>query len=77
MIKNDYDVPKDIHSVANVYAVLPFYNVKCLCPEGGNEGGWEATPTSISIFNFYGIKTLLFEFGNGIFTGNKMPTLLT
>ena len=24
-----------LHSVANVYAVLPFYNVKCLC-----SGGW-------------------------------------
>ena len=39
------------------------------------EGGREATPTSIAIFDFYGIKTLGFEFGNGIFTGNKMPTL--
>ena len=44
-------------------------------PEGGNEGGSKTTPTSISIFDFYGIKTLWFEFGNGIFTGNKMPTL--
>ena len=26
--------------------------------EGGNEGGRKATPTSISIFDFYGIKTL-------------------
>ena len=38
-------------------------------------GGWEATPTSISIFDLYGIKTLTFEFGNGFFTGNKIPTL--
>ena len=30
---------------------------------------------SFSIFDFYGIKTLWFEFGNYIFTGNKMPTL--
>ena len=43
----------DIHSVAKVYAVLPFYNVKCLC-----SGGRKATPTSLSIFDFYGIKTL-------------------
>ena len=27
-------------------------------PKGGNEGGREATPNSISIFDFYGIKTL-------------------
>ena len=33
------------------------------------EGGREATPTSISIFDSYGIKTLRFEFGNDIFTG--------
>ena len=49
---------KYIHSVAKVYAVFPFYDVKCLCSEGGNEGGREATPTSISILDFYGIKTL-------------------
>ena len=48
---------KNIHCVANVYAVLPFYNVKCLC-SGGREWRREATPTSISIFDFYGIKTL-------------------
>ena len=51
-----------IHSVANVYAVLPFYNVKAYVPEGGIEGGREATPTSISIFDFYGIKTILRNF---------------
>ena len=44
-------------------------------PVGGNERGKEATPTSISVFDFYGIKTLWFEFGNDIFNGNKMPTL--
>ena len=44
-------------------------------PEGGNERGRKATPTSISIFDFYGIKALWYEFGNAIFTGNKMPTL--
>ena len=42
--------------------------------EGGNEGERKAPPTSISIFDFYGIKTLWFEFGNDIFTGNKMRT---
>ena len=31
---------KYIHCVANVYAVLPFYNVKCLC-SGGREWGRE------------------------------------
>ena len=57
-----YFTDRLIHSVAYV-------------PEGGNEEGREATPISISIFDIYGIKTLWIEFGNGIFTGNKMPTL--
>ena len=35
----------------------------------------EVTPTSISIFDFYGIKNLRFEFVNDIFTDNKMSTL--
>ena len=43
--------------------------------EGRNKGGRKATPTNISIFDFYGIKTLWFEFGNDIFTGFKMPRL--
>ena len=45
---------------------------------GDREWGREeshSTPTSISLFDFYGIKTLWFEFGNDIFTGRKMPTL--
>ena len=56
-------------------SVLPFYDVKCLCSGGRDEGGRKATPTSTSIFDFYGIKALLFEFGNNIFTGFKMPRL--
>ena len=44
-------------------------------PEGGNEGGRKATPTSTSIFDFYGLKALWYEFGNDIFTGCKMPRL--
>ena len=39
------------------------------------EGGRKATPTRTSIVDFYGIMALLFEFGNDIFTGSKMPTL--
>ena len=44
-----------------------FYGVKCLgmfhtgytlVPEGGNEGGRVVTPTSISIFDSYDLKTL-------------------
>ena len=27
-------VPKEVHSVSYVYAVLPFYDVKCLCSRG-------------------------------------------
>ena len=34
-----------------------------------------ATPTSISILDSYGMKTLWFEFGNDIFTGFKMLTV--
>ena len=41
-----------LHSVAKVYAVFPFYDVKCLC-------------------DFYGVKTLWFEFGNDIFNSFK------
>ena len=47
-----------IHCVAKVYAVLPFYDVNAYVPEGRNEGGRKATPTSISIFDFFDIKTL-------------------
>ena len=43
--------------------------------EGGNKEGRKATPTSTSIFDLYGIKALLFELGNNIFTGFKMPGL--
>ena len=44
---------------------------------GRNKGGRKATPTptSNSIFDFYGIKALLFKFGNNILTGFKMPKL--
>ena len=44
-------------------------------PEGGIEGGREATPTSISIFDSYGMKIFWFEFGYYIFAGFKMPRL--
>ena len=64
-----------LHSVANVYAVLPFYNVKCPFSGGQEWGREESHPPSISIFDFYGIKALWFEFGNVIFTGFKMPRL--
>ena len=63
-----------VHCIANIYAVLPVSAVKYLC-SGTPEWGREATPTSISIFDFYGIKALWFEFGNDIFTGCKMPRL--
>ena len=52
---------------------MPFYDVNAYVLEGWNEGGREATPTSFSIFDLYDIKALLFEFGNDIFTGFKMP----
>jgi hypothetical protein len=47
------------------YTVLQMFRQVCLSimqnayvREGGNEGGRKATPTSISIFDFYGIKAL-------------------
>ena len=43
--------------------------------EGGIEVVSGATPTSISIFDFYDMKTFWFKFGHDIFTGFKMPTL--
>ena len=49
--------------VGNVCPGWPVNGVKYLCY---NEGGRRATPTSISIFDFHDMKTLLFEFGNYI-----------
>ena len=48
----------NVHSVSSYYAVLPFYDVNCLCSRGGHERGREATHTSLSMFDLYGIKTL-------------------
>ena len=42
----------DLHCVANVYTVLSVSTVNGYVPEGGNEEGREATPISISIFDF-------------------------
>ena len=42
--------------------------------KGGNYSRAE-TIRGNTVFDFYGIKTLLFEVGIDIFTGNKMPTL--
>ena len=61
-----------------MYAVLQMYTQfglfmmqNAYVPEDGNEGGRRATPTSISIFDFYDINTLWIEFGHDIFTGFK------
>ena len=35
-----------------------FYEYNAYVPEGGNEGERKATPTSISIFDSYDMKTL-------------------
>ena len=68
--------------VSTIYTLSHMFTQFCLFMmlnayvlEGGNEGGREVTPTSISIFDFYGIKTLWFEFGNAIFAGFKIPRL--
>ena len=52
---------------------MPFYDVKCLC-SGEREGG-KPLPLAYQYLIFMVLKTLGFEFGNDIFTGNKMPTL--
>ena len=52
-----------------------FMKYNAYVAEGGNEEGRKATPTSISTFDSYDMKTLLLEFGNDIFTGFKMPRL--
>jgi hypothetical protein len=60
-----------IHTLhQNVWSGWPVYEVKCLCSRGR-----VATPTSISIFDSYDIKSLWFKFGHDIFTGFKMPRL--
>ena len=45
----------------NVWSGWPVYEVKRLCPyvpEGRNEGGRVATPTSFSILDSYNMKSL-------------------
>ena len=50
--------------VWNVCRGWPVYGVKHLCSRGrGNERGRGAIPTSISIFDFFVMKTLWFKFG--------------
>ena len=56
---------KDVSDLKIIYTVLQMLRQFCLfmmynayVPEGGNEGGREATPTSFSMFDFYGIKAL-------------------
>ena len=68
-------IRSNIHCVAYLYAVWPVYDVKCQ-RVGMREGGG-ATPTSISTFDSYDIKTLWIEFGHDIVIGFKMPTLWT
>ena len=43
--------------------------------EGRNEGGRVATPISISIVDFYDMKSLWLKFSQDVFTGFKMPRL--
>ena len=49
-----------LHCVAKVYAVLPVFAIKCLCMfwRAGYEGGRKTNHTSISVFDFYDLKTL-------------------
>ena len=62
-----------------MYTVLQMYRqfglfllYNAYVPEGENERGKGTTPTSISKFDSFDIKT----FGHDNFTGFKMPTLL-
>ena len=60
---------KCIGSLASLYCKMAMFQRM-----GMKEGGG-ATPTSISIFDFFDTKTLWFEFGHDIFTGFKLQTL--
>ena len=51
-----------------------FMKENAYVPEGGNGEGRVATPTSISIFDFYDMKSLSF-FGHDIFTVFKIARL--
>ena len=46
-----------------------FMKSNACVPEGRNEGGRVAAPTSFSIFDSYDMKSLRFKFGHGIITG--------
>ena len=42
---------------------------------GMREGGRVATPTRVSIFDYFDMNSLWFKFGYDIFAGFKMPRL--
>ena len=52
-----------------------FMKCNAYVPEGGNEGGRVATPTTFPIFDIHDMKSLWFKFGHDIFAGFKMPRL--
>ena len=41
-----------VHSVSYVYAVLPFYDVKCLCSGGGMREGGKPLPLALQYLIF-------------------------
>ena len=51
-----------LHSVANVYAVLPFYNVKCLC--SGSLKCWHFVSSEdiITKFKSQGLYTIKIKY---------------
>ena len=63
---------QQLYCIAYICAVNYVY---AYVQEGGNEGGRGATPTSISIFDSYDMKTLWFIFDHDIFSSFKMPRL--
>ena len=64
---------QDLKCVAYLYAARPVYNA--YLSVGRKEGEREATPTSVSIFDSYDMKTLWFKFGAKIFSDYKMQRL--
>ena len=52
-----------------------FMKKNAYVPEGVNGEGRGATPTSISIFDFYDMTSLCFKFGHDIFTAFKIARL--
>ena len=65
----------NIHSCAKKDITFRFQYINGSFPEGRNEGGRVATPTSFSMFDSSDMKNLWFKFGPDIFNGFKIASL--